>query len=113
MDEIIGKMVASAPGIVGVIVVVVIFLKFMKVSMEQFKDQSAACHARTKEDREAYQKQIEAVVDRQEKMASNYEQGMLKFSENIGKNGEILVRMEKALWHQHRRENDPMEVKTK
>lgn len=109
MDKVLESMAANAPGIVGVIIVVLLFLKFQRDNISQVRDMSTACHARTKEDREAYQKQIEGVVGRQEKMAESYQEGMQKFAESIGKNGEILIRMEKALWHQHRRAGDPVE----
>ncbi|HYF34345.1 MAG TPA: hypothetical protein VD994_03555 [Prosthecobacter sp.] len=108
MEKLLESMAANVPGIVGVIIVVFIFVKSNRGAVELMKEQSAACHLRTKEDREAYQKQVAAIVDRQEKMAESYQQGMMEFAKSIGKNGEILIRMERALVHTHRRASDPI-----
>lgn len=97
LDKIIESMANNVPGIVGVIIIVILFLKAQKNFIDDVKQISLNCHERTKEDREAFQTQMADFVSRQEKMADDYQRGMQDFAKSMGANGEILIRMEKAL----------------
>lgn len=107
MDKILESMASNVPGIVGVIIVVVLFLKFQKSNLDQIRAIGDSCHVKTSEDRKAYQDQIKMIIDRHEALVSQYNQGMQEFARSIGANGEVLIRMEKALVHTHRRQTDP------
>lgn len=106
MDDLLKSMSANVPGIVGVLIVVGFFLKAQRWYIEQIREISRDCHERSKSDRLDFQTQAQAIFERQEKMAHAYNEGMKEFSHSIGKNGEILIRMEKALMHTHRRSSD-------
>lgn len=116
MEKLLEQLVNNAPGMVGVIIVVVLFLKANKQFVMDMKEVSGACHERTKASEAAfkeqvremnkdYREQIERMNEQNIKIADRYHEAIKQFGEAIGKNGEILNRMEKNF--AHRRSDDP------
>lgn len=105
--DILSKLIPNAVSAVAVIIVVVIFLKSQTKFMDTVEKIRSACHDQNAASQKVFQDQIETVVDRHEKLANGYHDAMVQFGTAIGKNGEILKSMEKALVHVHRRATDP------
>lgn len=97
MEKLIEMLVQNSPGVAACVVIVVLFLKAQKQFVDQLRKLADSCHERASDENKVNREHVTRMLERVEKLEDRYFEGLNTISTALGKNGEILIRVEKAI----------------